>query len=66
MTRAKRDVQASKRPAEPEQRTFAVESLSRVEGEGRLKVVVRGSEVVSAELSIFEAPRVPRLRTRSI
>jgi coenzyme F420-reducing hydrogenase alpha subunit len=31
--------------------------MSRVEGEGRLKVVVRGDEVVKAELSIFEAPR---------
>jgi coenzyme F420-reducing hydrogenase alpha subunit len=39
------------------ERTFAVDSMSRVEGEGRLRVVVRGAEVVSAELSIFEAPR---------
>ena len=39
------------------ERTFAVDSISRVEGEGRLRVVVRGDEVVSAELSIFEAPR---------
>ncbi len=39
------------------ERTFAVDSMSRVEGEGRLRVVVRGDEVVSAELSIFEAPR---------
>ena len=31
--------------------------MSRVEGEGRLKVVVKGSEVVKAELSIYEAPR---------
>jgi sulfhydrogenase subunit alpha len=49
------------RPSEPaivqEERTFAVDSMSRVEGEGRLKVVVRGSEVLRAELSIFEAPR---------
>ena len=49
------------RPPEPaieqEERTFAVDSMSRVEGEGRLKVVVRGSEVLTAELSIFEAPR---------
>ena len=42
---------------EQEERTFAVDCMSRVEGEGRLKVVVRGSEVLSAELSIFEAPR---------
>ena len=49
---------ASERSAKvrPE-RTFAVDSMSRVEGEGRLRVVVRGDEVVSAELSIFEAPR---------
>jgi sulfhydrogenase subunit alpha len=40
-----------------EERTFSVDSMSRVEGEGRLKVVVRGDQVVSAELSIFEAPR---------
>jgi coenzyme F420-reducing hydrogenase alpha subunit len=39
------------------ERTFAVDSMSRVEGEGRFRVVVRGDEVVSAELSIFEAPR---------
>jgi coenzyme F420-reducing hydrogenase alpha subunit len=39
------------------ERTFAVDAMSRVEGEGRLRVVVRGDEVVSAELSIFEAPR---------
>jgi sulfhydrogenase subunit alpha len=39
------------------ERTFAVDPVSRVEGEGRLRVVVRGDEVVSAELSIFEAPR---------
>ena len=44
-------------PKVRDERTFAVDSMSRVEGEGRLKVVVRGDEVVSAELSIFEAPR---------
>jgi coenzyme F420-reducing hydrogenase alpha subunit len=46
-------------PLEPvlDERTFAVDSMSRVEGEGRLRVVVRGDEVVEAELSIFEAPR---------
>jgi sulfhydrogenase subunit alpha len=38
-------------------RRFEVGSLSRVEGEGSLRVVVRGDEVVRAELSIFEAPR---------
>ncbi len=38
-------------------RRIAVASLSRVEGEGRLRVVLRGDEVVEARLSIFEAPR---------
>ncbi|MFV2063688.1 MAG: Ni/Fe hydrogenase subunit alpha [Chloroflexota bacterium] len=44
-------------PVASSERTFAVDSMSRVEGEGRLRVVVRGGEVVEAELSIFEAPR---------
>ena len=35
----------------------SVDSVSRVEGEGRLRVVLRGDEVVEARLSIFEAPR---------
>ena len=39
------------------ERRIAVASLSRVEGEGRLRVVLRGDEVVEARLSIFEAPR---------
>ncbi len=39
------------------ERRLAVPSVSRVEGEGRLQVVVRGDEVVKAHLSIFEAPR---------
>jgi coenzyme F420-reducing hydrogenase alpha subunit len=39
------------------ERRLAVPSVSRVEGEGRLQVVVRGDEVVKAQLSIFEAPR---------
>ncbi len=38
-------------------RRLAVASVSRVEGEGRLHVVVRGDEIVEARLSIFEAPR---------
>jgi coenzyme F420-reducing hydrogenase alpha subunit len=38
-------------------RRLQVASVSRVEGEGRLQVVVRGDEVVEAHLSIFEAPR---------
>ena len=49
--------QAAGEATVPEQRVFAVDSMSRVEGEGRLKVVVHGDEVVEAELSIFEAPR---------
>ncbi len=53
MTRAR----APEPPDVQEERTFAVDSMSRVEGEGRLKVIVRGDEVVKAELSIFEAPR---------
>lgn len=53
MTRSK----AAVPPPEKDERTFAVDSMSRVEGEGRLKVVVKGDEVVKAELSIFEAPR---------
>ncbi len=39
------------------ERTFEVGMMSRVEGEGRFRVVVKGDEVLSAELSIFEAPR---------
>jgi coenzyme F420-reducing hydrogenase alpha subunit len=38
-------------------RRLRVDSVSRVEGEGRLDVLVRGDEVVEAHLSIFEAPR---------
>ena len=53
MTRKKVAVEATV----PEQRVFAVDSMSRVEGEGKLRVVVKGDEVVEAELSIFEAPR---------
>src|SRR5512135_774197 len=36
---------------------YEVAELTRVEGEGSLKVVVRGGEVVEAQLAIFEAPR---------
>ncbi len=38
-------------------RTIKVDYLSRVEGEGGLKVIVRDGFVRSAELSIFEPPR---------
>lgn len=37
--------------------TYAVRGLSRVEGEGSLRLVVRGGGVVQARLEIFEAPR---------
>jgi coenzyme F420-reducing hydrogenase alpha subunit len=40
-----------------QERRLAVDSVSRVEGEGRLRVLVRGDEVVDARLEIFEAPR---------
>ncbi|MGZ3632557.1 MAG: hypothetical protein ACXWQ6_10050, partial [Candidatus Limnocylindrales bacterium] len=36
---------------------FEVEELTRVEGEGSLRLRMRGSEVLEARLSIFEAPR---------
>ena len=36
---------------------FEVEGLTRVEGEGSLRLVVRDGEVVEARLGIFEAPR---------
>lgn len=38
-------------------RTINVDYLARVEGEGALRVVVRDGVVLSARLSIFEAPR---------
>lgn len=41
----------------PEDRTYAVGELTRVEGEGSLHLVVRGGEIVEARLGIFEAPR---------
>jgi coenzyme F420-reducing hydrogenase alpha subunit len=40
-----------------EERTYHVELLTRVEGEGRFTLRVRGGEVLGAELAIFEAPR---------
>ncbi len=43
-------------PAAPELR-FEVDELTRVEGEGALRLRVRGEEVLEARLSIFEAPR---------
>lgn len=38
-------------------RTIQVDYLARVEGEGALKVVLRGGQVETAELRIFEPPR---------
>jgi coenzyme F420-reducing hydrogenase alpha subunit len=43
--------------AHPDERLFAVEELTRVEGEGSLRLRVRDGEVVEARLRIFEAPR---------
>ena len=40
-----------------EDRLYAVEELTQVEGEGSLRVRVRDGEVVEARLRIFEAPR---------
>lgn len=37
--------------------TFDVEYVTRVEGEGSLRLRIRGGDVVEARLSIFEAPR---------
>jgi len=41
----------------PKTRTFEVAGLTRVEGEGSLRLVVKDGEVVEAHLGIFEAPR---------
>ena len=50
------------------ERTFHVEMLSRVEGEGRFHLSVEGGQVRSARLEIFEAPRYfeALLRGRSL
>jgi sulfhydrogenase subunit alpha len=40
-----------------EERTYKVELLARVEGEGRFVLRTVGGQVVDAQLSIFEAPR---------
>jgi sulfhydrogenase subunit alpha len=41
----------------PETRTLAVSALTRVEGEGALRVTLTGDTVLSAELNIYEPPR---------
>lgn len=38
-------------------RSFRIEELTRVEGEGALEVVVDGDEIVDLEFRIFESPR---------
>jgi coenzyme F420-reducing hydrogenase alpha subunit len=40
-----------------DERTYEVDELTRVEGEGSLRLRVRDGEVVEARLQIFEAPR---------
>jgi len=40
-----------------DERTYKVDLMTRVEGEGRFHLIVDGDEVVEAQLSIFEAPR---------
>jgi coenzyme F420-reducing hydrogenase alpha subunit len=44
-------------PGGADERLFSVEELTRVEGEGSLRLRVRDGEVVEARLRIFEAPR---------
>jgi len=44
-------------PATGEERVFAVDELTRVEGEGSLKIRIRDGEVLEARLKVFEAPR---------
>lgn len=41
----------------PEERTYHVDVLTRVEGEGRFVLQLEGGRVVRSELAIFEAPR---------
>src|SRR4029453_10695896 len=57
-----RDRRARRRPARTamhatDERTYHVDELTRVEGEGSLHLRVREGEVVEARLRIFEAPR---------
>ncbi len=44
-------------PGSDGEREFKVPYITRVEGEGTLRLTVRGGEVVNARLQIFEAPR---------
>ena len=50
-----REVMTTETPAF--ERSFRVEGITRVEGEGTLHLVVRDGEVTEARLRIFEAPR---------
>lgn len=43
--------------SESEERTYRVDLMTRVEGEGRFTLRVRDGRAVEAELAIFEAPR---------
>ncbi|HJL18785.1 MAG TPA: nickel-dependent hydrogenase large subunit [Sandaracinaceae bacterium LLY-WYZ-13_1] len=43
--------------SDAEERTYRVEMMTRVEGEGSFTLRVKDGEVVDAELAIFEAPR---------
>jgi coenzyme F420-reducing hydrogenase alpha subunit len=43
--------------APPVDREYKVPYITRVEGEGSLKLIVRGGQVTEARLNIFEAPR---------
>ena len=47
----------ARRRARRDERVFEVGELTRVEGEGSLRLRVRDGEVVEARLGIFEAPR---------
>jgi coenzyme F420-reducing hydrogenase alpha subunit len=51
-----------------EERTYRVDLMTRVEGEGRFVLRMRDGEVIDAELAIFEAPRFFEafLRGRSV
>jgi coenzyme F420-reducing hydrogenase alpha subunit len=44
-------------PRRPRTQRFEVEGLTRVEGEGSLRLVVQDGAVIEARLGIFEAPR---------
>ena len=43
--------------SEPETRSFVVEALARVEGEGAMHVTLRDGKVEDVRLRIYEPPR---------